>query len=108
MAKTLLLERAETNADGVVSLRFIKQETTDTPGGQVVTKSYHRVTIEPGQDIDIVLRDVENDKSLQGFGGVRVPDEAIVRARVAHAHTPQTVADFEQKMVDLGQRVARR
>lgn len=74
------------SGDGVINLRFIKDD-----GG------YHRVSIQPGDDVDQVMAAV--NAHLRAMGQNAVADVVSAKRLVAERHTPEAIQKFRARNV---------
>lgn len=79
--------------DGVISIRIAKQVVD---GGEILAEQPHRIIIAPGQDVDGVITDVDENLTQMGYGPV--VNWTGVRALAAAEHTPEVVQAYQAKL----------
>lgn len=96
MKKQTVFNQLEMNEDGLIQIRFQKQFVDDD--GSVTALGWHRTILEPGGNIDEQLSSADANLKAMGEGGLKeTAGLDAVRRVVETVHTPEAIAEFQQK-----------
>lgn len=92
MKTRVVYSQVEITDLGILQIRFEKQVVGDD--GNVMARQYHRLTLDPGENLDEKMAHVNRHLEQMGFPPTEVAAVERVRAVVAVEHTPQRIAKF--------------
>lgn len=95
ITKQTVLEERTITESGIVLLKWRKEIVED---GVVIASRNHRCSVEPGMDVEKVIKAV-NDDIVNNYAGAAMPKAAAdkIRETVEAEHTPKVVKAFKDK-----------
>lgn len=92
MKKRIILDQRTVDSAGIIHLRF-KKEIVE--GEAVLLSEYHRVAVEPGSDVDYVLKCVARDPATIKYGKLQKDCVDKIKKTVETEHTPDVVEKYK-------------
>jgi len=86
----VVIDQREITSNGTVQVRLAKQIVNDDV---VMSTSWHRCSLAPGQNADDMTAAVDIDLTKQGYGPV--VDWSSVKALVVLEHTPEVIKTYQ-------------
>jgi hypothetical protein len=90
MPRKAVINQREITENGTIQVRIAKQVVD---ADEVLTSSWHRCAVVPGQNVDDMISAVDADLTNQGYGPV--VDWSGVRALIASEHTPEVIQAYQ-------------
>lgn len=92
--KQTIIERIEIESTGVMQIRLA---TIIVENGRELARAWHRTSVAPGSDANVVMAAVNASLSQTGKATVDVKDIARVTALVPIVHSADIVQKFREK-----------
>lgn len=101
LSKKTIIDQIEISRHGSINIRLALLVEDD---GAEISKRWHRVSIDPGMDVDAVLDVVDADittrSTLKAAAIDRVEKVALLKSVVGLVHTPQVIKAHRDRQRD--------
>src|SRR5262245_18761510 len=90
--KRTIVDQREVMRDGTIQVRFRKEIIED---GVVISFGYHRVALQPGDDLDNAMASVNNHLQFMKNESVSSDEIDSIRRIVTAEHTVEKISEFQ-------------